>query len=170
MKVRVPLELRVELGDPLVSTQGSQISFGIATEPRDSSCINSGMNMASSRVEVGTSGFLSISNFHLGVSAELELESQASSCVEIWNSAASRVVHGVSDNLSSCICNHRLLPQDATSMSVPLCVVTSSSVLHSKSCLGIGTYIQWTGKWVSFGMWHESRGFLSGLNVKTAFS
>ena len=30
MKVRVPLELRVELGDPLVSTQGSQISFGIA--------------------------------------------------------------------------------------------------------------------------------------------
>ena len=29
-KLRVPLELRVDLGDLLVSPQGSQISFGVA--------------------------------------------------------------------------------------------------------------------------------------------
>ena len=42
---------------------------------------------ASSRVEAGTSVFLSITDFDRGVSAELEQESQASSCVEEWNSA-----------------------------------------------------------------------------------
>ena len=94
--------------------------------------------MASSRVEAGTSGFRSISDFELGVSAELELGSQASSCLRCGTLLASRVVHGVSDNLSSCIWNQRLLPQDATRVSVPLCVVTSSSVLHSKSCRGSG--------------------------------
>ena len=41
---------------------------------------------ASSRVEAGTSVFLSITDFDRGVSAELEQESQASSCVEEWNS------------------------------------------------------------------------------------
>ena len=41
---------------------------------------------ASSRVEAGTSVFLSITDFDRGVSAELEQESQASSCVEGWNS------------------------------------------------------------------------------------
>ena len=30
LELRVPLELRVNLGDPLVSPQGSQICFGIA--------------------------------------------------------------------------------------------------------------------------------------------
>ena len=44
------------------------------------------MNKASSRVEAGTSGFLSISDIDLGVSAELEQGSQASSCVEARNS------------------------------------------------------------------------------------
>ena len=42
---------------------------------------------ASSPVEAGTSGFLSISDFDRRVSAELEQESQASSSVEGWNSA-----------------------------------------------------------------------------------
>ena len=45
------------------------------------------MNRASSRHEMGTSVFLSISDFDRRVSAELEQESQASSCVEEWNSA-----------------------------------------------------------------------------------
>ena len=44
------------------------------------------MNRASSRVEAGTSVFLSISDFDHRVSAELEQESQAPSCVEEWNS------------------------------------------------------------------------------------
>ena len=46
-----------------------------------------GLNRVSSRVEAETSGFLSISDFNSRVSAELEQESQASSCVEEWNSA-----------------------------------------------------------------------------------
>ena len=74
--------MRVDLGDPLLSPQGGQISFGIGKAPRDSSCIAAGMNRASSQVEVGTSGFLSISDIDLRVSAELEEGSQASSCVE----------------------------------------------------------------------------------------
>ena len=45
------------------------------------------MSRASSRVEAGTSGFLSISDINLGVSVEFEQGSQASSCVEAWNSA-----------------------------------------------------------------------------------
>ena len=45
------------------------------------------MNRASSRAEAGTSVFLSISDFDRRVSAELEQESQASSCVEELNSA-----------------------------------------------------------------------------------
>ena len=42
---------------------------------------------ASSRVEVGTPGFLSISDFNRRVSVQLEQESQASSCVEERNSS-----------------------------------------------------------------------------------
>ena len=42
---------------------------------------------ASSRVESGTSGFFSISDFDHRVSAELEQESQASSFVLEWNFA-----------------------------------------------------------------------------------
>ena len=45
------------------------------------------MNRASSRVEVETSGFLSISDIDLGVSVEFEQGSQALSFVEAWNSA-----------------------------------------------------------------------------------
>ena len=41
---------------------------------------------ASSRVEAGTSGFLYISDLDRRVPAELGQESQASSCVEEWNS------------------------------------------------------------------------------------
>ena len=51
---------------------------------------------------------------------------------------ASRVVHGVTGHLSSCIWNLRVFPDDATGVSVPLRVVTSSTGLHSKRCLGIG--------------------------------
>ena len=42
---------------------------------------------ASPRGEAGTSGFLSVSYSDRRVPAEFEQESQASSCVEEWNSA-----------------------------------------------------------------------------------
>ena len=83
---------------------------------------------------------------------------------------ASRVVHGVSGHLSSFIWNLCLFPEDATGVSVPFHVLTSSSGLHLKRCPGIGTYLEWMGKSVSFGMWHDPRGFLSSFNVRPASS
>ena len=58
---------------------------------------------ASSRVEAGTSGVLSISDFDHRVSAELEQENQASSCVEEWNSAFLSSCSGVTGHLSNYI-------------------------------------------------------------------
>ena len=55
--------------------------------PRIYSRFASGMDRASSRVEVGTSGFPSISDIALGGSVDLEQESQASSFIDAWNSA-----------------------------------------------------------------------------------
>ena len=65
---------------------------------------------------------------------------------------ASRVVNGISSLLSSWICNLRLFMENATGVSVPLRVVTSSSGLHWKKYSGIGTYLEWMEKSVSFGM------------------
>ena len=93
---------------------------------------------ASCRVEAGTSGFLSISDFDGRVPAELEQESQASSCVEESSSAC----------LSSCSRGDRPLaelylepagfPGQCTGVSVSLRVVTSSTGLQLKKCPGIG--------------------------------
>ena len=93
---------------------------------------------ASYRVEAGNSGFLSIFDFDHRVPAELEQESQASSCVEEWNSAC----------LSSCSRGDRLLVElylesavfsgGSTGVSVTLRIVTSFTGLHSKRCPGIG--------------------------------
>ena len=136
--------------------------------PRDSSCIAAGMNMAS---------------------IELRRESQCSSpfqtsitgSLHSWNKRvrprlvlrngtplASRVVHGVTGHLSSCIWNLQLFPDDVNGESVPLRVMTSSSGLHSRRCPGIGNYLEWTGKSVSFRMWHDPRGFLLSFNVRPA--
>ena len=82
----------------------------------------------------------------------------------------SPVVREVSGSWSSWIWHLRLFQEDATGVSVPLCVVTSSSGLHFKRCPDIGTYLVWMGKLVSFGMWHDPRGFLSSFNVRWASS
>ena len=93
---------------------------------------------ASSRVEAGISGFLSISDSDRRVPSELGRESQASSWVEAWNSAC----------LLRCSRGDRLLAElylepagfsrQCMCMSVSLRVVTSSTVLYSKRCPGIG--------------------------------
>ena len=85
--LRVPPELRVDLGDRSCLLREVRSPLALRGAPRDSSCIAAGMNRASSRVEVGTSGFRSISYFDSRVSAELEQESQASCCVVEWNSS-----------------------------------------------------------------------------------
>ena len=63
--------------------------------------------------------FLSISDFDRKVFAELEQESQASSCDEVETSLASRVVHGVTGHLSSCIWNLLVFPDDALGCQCP---------------------------------------------------
>ena len=113
--------------------------------PRDSSRNAARVNRASFQVEAGISGFLSISNFDHRVSAELEQESQASSCVEKWNSITSRVVNGVTGHLLSCIWILWLFPDNATGVSVALPVVTSSSGLHSKSARELGIILSGWG-------------------------
>ena len=85
--LRVPPELRVDLGDRSCLLREVRSPLALRGAPRDSSCIAAGMNRASSRVEVGTSGFRSISYVDSRVSAELEQESQASCCVDEWNSS-----------------------------------------------------------------------------------
>ena len=59
--------------------------FELRGAPWDSSHITAGMNRASSLVEAGTLGFLSISDIELGVSVELEEGSQAWSFFEARN-------------------------------------------------------------------------------------
>ena len=55
--------------------------------PWNFSHITAGLNRASSLVEVGTSGFLFISEIDVRDSVELKQRSQVSSCVEAWNFA-----------------------------------------------------------------------------------
>ena len=98
----------------------------------------SAMERASSRVEAGTSGLLSIYDSDHRVPEDLGQESQASSWVEAWNSTC----------LWSCSWGDRPLVElylepagfcrQCTGLSVPLRVVTSSTGLHSKRCPGIG--------------------------------
>ena len=78
------------------------------------------MNRASSLDETGTKVFLSISDFDCRVSAELEQESQASSCDEVGTQLASGFVHRVTGHLSSCIWNLHLFPDNAAGVPFPL--------------------------------------------------
>ena len=102
-KLRAPLKLPVDLGDRSCFIREFRSALALRGPTGDSSCIAAGMNRASSQDEAGTSVFLSISDFDRRVSAELEQENQASSCEEFGTLLASRVVHGVTGHLSSCI-------------------------------------------------------------------
>ena len=86
-KLRVPLELRVNLGTRSCLLREVRSPLVLRGALRDSSCSPAGMNRASSQVEAGNSGFLSISHIDLRVSAELKYGSPALSWVEARNSA-----------------------------------------------------------------------------------
>ena len=68
---------------------------------------------------------------------------------------ASPVIHGFLGHFLSCIWNLQLFLDDTTGVSVSLHIVTLSSGLHSKRCPGIRSFLEWKGKSVSFGMWHD---------------
>ena len=73
-KLRVPLELPVDLRDHLSFLREVRSPLSLQGTPRDSLRIAAVMNRASSRVEAGTSVSISISDFDCRVSAELEQE------------------------------------------------------------------------------------------------
>ena len=128
------------------------------------------MNRASSRVEAGTSGLFSISDFNHRVSAELEQEIQASSCVEQWDSACLWSSSLGDRPLVELYLEPAAFSGQCNGGVIPLGVVTSSSGLHSKRCPGIGTYLERTGKSLSFLKWHDPRGFHSNFNRRRASS
>ena len=69
-KLKVPLELPVDLGERLCFLREVRSPLTLRGPPRDSLCIAAGMNRASSQVEARTSGFLYISDFNPRVSAD----------------------------------------------------------------------------------------------------
>ena len=83
---------------------------------------------------------------------------------------ASRVVPGVTGHLSSCIWNLWGFPDDATGVSMPLRVVSSSTGLHSKRCSGIGFLSRVDGEIVCHARvsWHDPGGYLSNFFVRPA--
>ena len=132
--------------------------------------VTAGMNRASSQVPEGASGFLSISDINLGVSVQSEQGRQALSCVEAWNSAC----------LSSCEWGVRPLvelylePVASSgecnqSVSAPSCCDLILRVPF-ESAQGHQALSQVMRKSVSLVLWHEPRGFLWSLNMRTASS
>ena len=102
-----------------MSLQGSQISFVMRGAPRDSSSFASGMNRASSRVEAGTSGFLSIS--HVKHRAFADWNTRVSPRIVLRNGTPldSGVLHRVTSHLSSCIWYLHVFPENAMGVSFP---------------------------------------------------
>ena len=79
---------------------------------------------------------------------------------------ATRVVHGVTGHLSSCIWNLWVFPDDARGYQSPFVLR-----LHRQGCIqrGVrasGSYQERTGKSGSFRMWHHPRGHVSNFFVR----
>ena len=120
------------------------------------------MNRASSRVEARTPGFFSISDFDPRVSADWH-ESQASYCVEECNSACLWSFSPGDRPPGELYLEPAAFFGQCNGGVIPLCVVTSSSGLHSKWCLGIVSYLEWTGK--SLSSLGHMRGSLSSQSL-----
>ena len=83
---------------------------------------------------------------------------------------ASRVFHGLTGLLSSCVWKMWSFLDDARWCQCPFVLS-----LHPQGCLrrGVrasGSYQEWIGKSGSFGMWHNPRGYVSTSLVRLASS
>ena len=119
-KRRVPLDLRVDLGDRSCLLREVRSPLSLRGAPWDSSRITAGMNRASYRVEAGTSGFLSISDFDPRVSADWNMRVRPRIVLRNGTQLASGVLHRVTGHLSSCIWNLHLFQDNAMGVSFPL--------------------------------------------------
>ena len=86
-KLGVPLKLRWHLRELIVLPQESQVSMRVARGLLGFLSSQCQGPRSSSRVEVGTSGFLSSADLDLGGPTEFPQGSQASSCVDTCKSA-----------------------------------------------------------------------------------
>ena len=110
----------VDLGDRSCLLREVRSPLLLRGAPQDSSGIDAGMNRATSRVEAGTSGFLSISDFDPRVSADWNMRVRPRIVLMNRTPLASGVLHWVTGHLSSCIWNLHLFLENATGVSFPL--------------------------------------------------
>ena len=169
-KLRILLELCVDLGDLSCLLWDVRSPLALQGLPQDSLCIAAGMKGPQLELRRESQGFSPFLTSIAGPLQSWNRRVRPRLVLRNGTLLASRVVQGVTGHWSSCIWNLRLFPDDVTVVSGALRVVTSSSGLHSKRCPGIGTYLEWMGKSVSFGMWHDPRGFLPSFSVRTASS
>ena len=102
-KLRVPLDFGITLWDHSCLLREVRSPLSLRGAPRDSSCIAAGMNRASSPVEAGTSGFLSISDFDIRVSADWNMRVRPHIVLRNGTPLASGVLPRVIGHLSSFI-------------------------------------------------------------------
>ena len=165
----------VDLGDHSCLLRKVRSPLSLQRPPRDSSLIAPGMNSTSSYVDAETQGSSPFLTLIAGLLQSGNRRVRPRFVLRNGIPLASRVAHGVTAYLSSCIWNLWLFQDNAIGVSVPHSVVTSFSGLHSKRCPGIGLHSKrcpgiGKGKLVSFRMWHHPRGFLSSFNVRLASS
>ena len=125
---------------------------------------------ASSPVEAGTSGFLSISDSIPGSLQSWARRVRPRLGLSHGTPLASRGVHGVTGQLSSCIWNLEVFPDDARGCQCPFVFR-----LHPQGCVqrGVrasGSCQEHTGKSGSFRRWHPPRGYVSNSLVRKASS
>ena len=169
-ELRVPLELCVDLGDRSCLLREVRPPLALRGASPNSLHITAGLNKASSQLRrkpQGSSPFLTLI---AGLLQSGNRRVRPRFVLRNGIPLASRVAQGVTAYLSSCIWNLWLFQDNAIGVSVSHSVVTSFSGLHSKRCPGIRTYLEWMGKLASFGMWQDTRGFLSHFNVRLASS
>ena len=83
---------------------------------------------------------------------------------------ASRVVHGLTDHLSNCVCNLRVFLDDARGCQCPFVLCFHPQVFLRKGVTASRSYQEQTGKSGSFGLWHHPRGYVSNFLVRPASS
>ena len=81
---------------------------------------------------------------------------------------ASRVVHGVTGHLSSCMWILSFYPDDAWGCQYPFVLVLRPQVCLRRGVPSSGSYQERIGKTGSFCMLNDQRGYVSNFQVRTA--
>ena len=82
----------------------------------------------------------------------------------------SRVVHGVTGHLSSCVWNLRVFPDDARGCQCPFVLCLHPQGCFRRGVRASGSVQERTGKLGSFSMWYHPRGYVSNFLGRPASS